>query len=199
VPNRRSIEFSTYTTGGDDIVSCEVLRDGSVLAIVADGATGVGHGHLAAQVFVETIRRRVTSWTERLEDAFFQADAAIARGPQECDTTGIVLLAKDGRFTLASVGDSEAWMLATTGPKELTRQQWRKPRIGSGIRTPEHNVGALDGPVLLGSDGLFMLGRGPKLLQSASAARRAPRLVQELIALNGGAFDDTCAICIGFQ
>ena len=65
-------------TGGDDRVFFGTLADGTLLAILADGATGVGLGSLAADAFVASVRRQVTAWTEDLSPVLRRADRDIA-------------------------------------------------------------------------------------------------------------------------
>lgn len=145
--------------GGDDVVHAAKLRDGSLLAILADGATGSGSGQLASRLFVEMCVATVDSFditTQALVALFLQADASVAALNQYCDTTGILFLVKDGNFVCASVGDSEARMLDGEQDISLTVGQLRKPRIGSGCRPPAICRGTLTGPVILMSDGLMM-------------------------------------------
>lgn len=161
---------SCASTGGDDRVHCSRLPDGSLIAIVADGATGVGMGRFASGEFVRSILRNFTAWPAAdsgagsLSDAFATADRDIKALRLDCDTTGIVMLVRETgsgmnhEYMLASAGDSEGYMMTSEGPTELTKSQVRKPRIGSGVRTVRVRGGAVTGAIVLGSDGLFMLG-----------------------------------------
>ncbi len=145
------------STNNDDRV--EVVHHSFHLAVlVADGATGVGDGWKAsgmlADAFLADLGRAASSVALRrvLEDA----DRMVAKAFEgEADTTGIALVCEGDRVLGASAGDSEAWLLGAMR-LEVTSQQVRKPRIGSGARVTTFDVPFLaDATLVVASDGLW--------------------------------------------
>lgn len=55
----------------------------------------------------------------------------------------------------ASCGDSQAWLLGDAASLELTKDQSRKPRLGTGRAAPKSFCARPDGVLLVGTDGLF--------------------------------------------
>ena len=55
----------------------------------------------------------------------------------------------------ASCGDSRAYLIDGAGKLELTRDQQRKPRLGSGRASPRGFVAARAGTLVVATDGLF--------------------------------------------
>jgi len=148
---------SPKLSGGDDRILIRYLQDQSILVLLADGATGVGFGALAAERFIEVMSSHVTNFRWAAEDivhGFGSADQQIAGLAHQCDTTGVVLLVHGERYMCASVGDSAVFMGAPSGVVELTLGQRRKPRIGGGIQDPVVSSGKVAGPLLLATDGL---------------------------------------------
>lgn len=154
---------SSKPLGGDDVVGSCTLADGSMLLVLADGATGYGFGRRAAERFVdfcvseqEYLTRFDEATEENIANIFNDCDFDISTGlTVECDTTGVLLVLKGRNYVCASIGDSLAWDIPTVGPAiELTKGQRRKPRIGSGCFFPMINRGTLQGALLMASDGL---------------------------------------------
>ena len=52
------------------------------------------------------------------------------------ESTGVLVVVRDGKVFGASVGDSGAWALTTDAIFDLTGRQRRKPRLGSGSAEP---------------------------------------------------------------
>jgi len=67
-------------------------------------------------------------WCENLR----QTDQRISDGESTC----IVVARSDNGLVGASVGDSRAWLLGSSGLMDLTRDQQRKPLLGSGETRP---------------------------------------------------------------
>jgi hypothetical protein len=144
--------------GGDDLLLIKTLADGTLLVAHADGASGIGFGRRAAEVFLRTVESFITECfveAAAIGPVLAQADVAIMQEGIDGDTTGIVMLIKDGIGLIGAVGDSEAWMLTDGGPVELTKGQLRKPRIGDGIEMPYTAEFEVTGTIVIGSDGLF--------------------------------------------
>ena len=130
---------------------------GLTLAIVADGAGGMSGGELAARRVVELVSSR-WGWKisgDRIASWLSEADAEIQREPNAGLTTAVVVAVTSMEIVGASVGDSEAWLL-DEDTDILTRNQQRKPLIGSGRAVPvPFSRERVSGSLLVGSDGLF--------------------------------------------
>jgi len=155
-----SIATATEKLKNDDIA--EVFEDwGRTVITLADGATGLGFGHIAARFFADRIRRFIQSGEFivgpcDLAQEFVAIDLAIQQSV-DADTTGIVIIVAEGSLHGCSVGDSEAWLLHDSGRIALTAGQNRRPRLGSGRARPvSFGPARLSGATLLvASDGLF--------------------------------------------
>jgi PPM family protein phosphatase len=200
-----SLATATDKLKNDDIA--EVFEDpGRTVIVLADGATGIGFGHIAARFFADRIGRFVRSeefatGRRTLSQEFRAIDLAL-QSEVDADTTGIVVIAADGGLRGCSVGDSEAWLLTGNGRTVLTAGQNRKPRIGSGRAQP-----VAFGPVKLGaatllvaSDGLFnCLSRNEieAILGTGPPDRAAEALLQATRRANSGRLpDDFSAIVV---
>jgi hypothetical protein len=123
---------SPKPSGGDDRILIRHLQDQSILVLLADGATGVGFGAIAAQCFIEVMSDHVTNFNRASADiahGFRCADSQIAQLAHQCDTTGVVLLVNSDHYMCASVGDSSAFVEASSRVVELILGQRRKPPI----------------------------------------------------------------------
>lgn len=183
-------------SGGSDEDRVLLDQDGKrTLAIVCDGAGNGGKGGLAADLAIAELRR---VWREGFVDwvrALRVVDQLIKTQAQGGETTCVaVQISEDGEFRGASVGDSGAWMLRTSGlQQDLTAQQDRA-RLGSGRADPQPFNGQLMGRLLLASDGLFKYTRTADLRRYAS--RGVDALVDSVRLKNGALPDDVAVILI---
>jgi serine/threonine protein phosphatase PrpC len=135
---------------GDDWVIC-----------VADGTGGASGAALAAEMFVAGVRRAVDERGLEIRDpdAFValleDLDHEIKRHPTASETTGIALTVTPTSIGGASVGDSRAWLFTAEDAIELTADQVRKPRLGSGAALPRSFATNAKGTLVVGTDGLF--------------------------------------------
>jgi len=128
---------------------------------VADGTGGISGGAKAAELFISGLRRAALSpnfnvadpvaWTTLAE----ALDDEIASDPQAGETTGVALAIASGLIAGASCGDSKAFLYTEVGWRELTRQQLRKPRLGTGRATARSFSVKAQGTLVVGTDGLF--------------------------------------------
>jgi len=131
------------------------------LVCVADGTGGGSGAALAAEMFVSGVRRAVEErgLEIREPDAFVSLledlDHEIKRHPIASETTGIALAITPTSIVGASVGDSRAWLFTADGAVELTADQVRKPRLGSGGALPRWFATTAKGTLVVGTDGLF--------------------------------------------
>ncbi len=145
---------------------CEDLVDtfehrGATIAIVADGAGGMGGGLEAASTAVSVIRAQVTRidappTPASLTAALIRADGVLERTSMCGESTGLVVAISKEMVFGASVGDSEA-VLADAGVlTDLTAHQRRKPLLGSGSAMPvSFDPVPFRGTLVAGTDGLF--------------------------------------------
>ncbi len=186
----------------------EAHRNGDNLFIlVADGATGVGDGWKASSMLAEVFMNdALLSGDERTSSRVMRnvvelVDRRLAKHFHgEVDTTGIALVCNGDRVRGASAGDSEAWLFGKT-QLEITCQQVRKPRIGSGAKVTTFDVPFDEGSTLVvASDGLWGHVRMDDVEREVASVRDVERLAQALLALvetnNDGTFPDDVAIAV---
>src|ERR1700722_16958926 len=172
------------------------------LAIVADGAGGMGGGAAAAamacSIAAQRLRTGGTGTTEDWARCLYEADQAVVRTGGQC--TAVVVEISEGRVFGASVGDPGAWLLTGKAIVDLTENQHRKPLLGSDEALPMcFGPIELSGRLLIATDGLF------KYATESDIAERATSLsvndaVDKLIAgvrlLSGALHDDVAIILI---
>jgi hypothetical protein len=134
-------------------------RPWGAVVCVADGTGGMASGARAAEAFVDGVERGVDAidvadpgaWVGMLE----AIDRDIAAAGHGGETTGIALAITAGTIIGASVGDSRAWLFTGAASIELTAGQQRKPRLGTGRAVAVPIRAALDGALVVATDGLF--------------------------------------------
>lgn len=137
--------------------------DGVVIA-VADGAGGTGAGGQAAETVIREVSASASlehdadAWCEILR----QTDYRIGVGESTC----VVVARSRIGIVGAGVGDSKAWLLENDDLNDLTKNQARKPLLGSGAAQP---VGftwpASQGLLLVCTDGFCNYIRRERLLK----------------------------------
>jgi len=128
---------------------------------LCDGAGGMSGGANAADLLVHRVQR-VSSATafdvnspEVWSTLLAESDAEIRQAPKAGETTGIVMALTPTTIIGASCGDSEAWLFSEHAHRELTCDQVRKPRLGTGLAQPRSFHAAARGTLVIASDGLF--------------------------------------------
>lgn len=194
--------------GAEDRLLVVRAADATLVA-VADGAGGTGSGAEAAEAVLAGLddASRLDGEpsasalaTLDLTQLLATLDARVAATGGE--TTCVAAVVTDDLVRGASVGDSRAWLIPPDGaPIDLTSAQRRKPLLGSGRAAPvTFGPEALEGTLLLGSDGLFNylprdriaeLARAPDLSSIPAALIAAARLP------NGDLWDDISIIAVG--
>jgi serine/threonine protein phosphatase PrpC len=107
-----------------DAILAEVLPDGRVLLAVADGMGGHAAGEVASALALDTLLAGVREGSP-LEVAFVRANTRVrdeARRPDKrgMGTTLVAVLVDAGRFEVANVGDSRAYLVSPEGIRQLT-------------------------------------------------------------------------------
>ncbi|MFO0817997.1 MAG: PP2C family serine/threonine-protein phosphatase [Pirellulales bacterium] len=122
--------------------------------MVADGAGGVGYGDLAAESVIREVKSSFPAIhsADQWADLLRQIDHGISIG----ESTAVVIDIRPYGIAGASVGDSCAWIINYSQVDDLTRNQNRKPRLGSGNASPVSFTHApLNGVLLVATDGFF--------------------------------------------
>jgi len=162
---------------------------------VADGSGGM---------FVAGTRRAVDSGTIDLDDpsawvTLLKAlDEEIERFPLAGETTGIALAVTPTSVVGASTGDSRAWLF-TESSYELTKNQARKPRLGTGRAVPKPFATQARGTLVVGTDGLFDYAALDDIRAIVRAA--SPDAADALVRLPGArsrTLPDDVAVVVGW-
>lgn len=171
------------------------------LAVVADGAGGIGGGAAAAAMTCSIVAQRLrTGGAGTPEDwakCLYEADQAVVRTGGQC--AAVVVEVSEGHVVGASVGDSGAWMLMGKAIFDLTENQYRKPLLGSDEAMPMgFGPIELSGRLLIATDGLFKYATESDITQRAmgvSVNEALARLI-EGVRLRSGALQDDVAIIL---
>ena len=171
-------------------------RDGGCMIALADGAGGTSNGEVAARAVIdtaETLRAADADWCVVLRA--LDADARLDGG----QTTAIVLRIGDDGVVGASVGDSEAWLVAPDGRVDvLTRGQHAKPLLGGGAHPTAVSGGQLGGGTLVvASDGLFRYAKAGDIARLALGAdmnAAAAQLIDLVRLPTGSVLDDVAVV-----
>jgi serine/threonine protein phosphatase PrpC len=172
------------------------------LAMVADGAGGMGGGAAAAAMACSIAAERVgTGGAGTADDwarCLYEADHAVVRTSGQC--TAVVVEISEGRVVGASVGDSGAWLLTGKAIVDLTENQRRRPLLGSDEALP---IGfgpiELSGRLLIATDGLFKYATESDIAQRATALSvndAVDKLIAGVRLLSGALQDDVAIILI---
>jgi PPM family protein phosphatase len=172
------------------------------LAIVADGAGGMGGGAAAAAMACSIAAQRLrTAGTGTAEDwarCLYEADQAVVRTGGQC--TAVVVEISAGRVVGASVGDSGAWLLTGKAIVDLTENQHRKPLLGSDEALPMgFGPIELSGRLLIATDGLFKYATESDIAQRATALSvndAVDKLIAGVRLLSGALQDDVAIILV---
>ncbi|MCB9856828.1 MAG: serine/threonine protein phosphatase [Phycisphaerales bacterium] len=178
--------------------------DTATVVVVADGAGGSDDGGRAADFVVDAIRQAAGAGGSDIgrglywQDVLLRADralAALASG----ETTAIVVAIMDEHMVGASVGDSQAWLIAGRDVDVLTERQRRKPLIGDGGAMPvAFERVHLGRTLLVGSDGLFNYVPLDRMLQivASEPVENAPNALIDAARLRSGALQDDIGVVI---
>jgi serine/threonine protein phosphatase PrpC len=163
-----------------------------VVIVVADGAGGSGAGGQAADTVIHEISASASlehdgsRWCSILR----QTDCRTGAGEATC----VVAAVSSNGIVGASVGDSVAWLIDNGELIDLTRNQVRKPLLGSGRAEPvpfEHS--SLSGILLVATDGFGNYVRRDRLTKEIlwiDFAVLARELVEMVRLPSGELWDD---------
>jgi PPM family protein phosphatase len=186
--------------GQDRLVVVHI--ESKAIIAVADGAGGRSGGVEAADLAVMLIRERAESLNSQAdcERVLAELDGVVASNKAAGETTAVVAVVSSAGLVGASVGDSGAWLVNATSIDDLTRNQIRKPFIGTGAAIPIGFARASVGGILLvATDGLLKYTSREKITAAIqqSDLDAAPSALVSLVRYQSGALPDdvTCALC----
>jgi serine/threonine protein phosphatase PrpC len=173
-------------------------EDRTIVAL-ADGAGGISGGAEAAEQLIRIVGENKASLLSAGDcvKLLETADEQICDDAAAGETTGLILIAQGSQIFGASVGDSEAWFYSSDGMVHLTRDQRRKPFLGSGAATATgFSLEAREGLILIASDGLWKYTSQEKIAAEVQRADQSTFLERlfNLVRLRSGALQDDVAI-----
>jgi serine/threonine protein phosphatase PrpC len=132
-------------------------------------------------------------------DLIQNLDRAVAQDKVAGETTCVVVVVTVDEIFGASVGDSGAWLIDSSGYVDLTRQQVRKPFVGSGSARPIHFSHKLTNGrrLLLATDGLFKYSSSERITaicRHGSPDEVAKQLIESVRYPSGSLPDDVTVI-----
>jgi PPM family protein phosphatase len=190
-----------------DIEDRLAIRDipGGVVVILADGAGGIPGGGEAADRLLALARHALSAphfdpfsagtWV----DLMLNADREIERDRSAGETTAVIAAVWERHIWGASAGDSGAMIVHARGHDDLTANQRRKLRLGSGEARPvPFERGDWDGCLVVASDGLFGHARPDAVSQAVfdGDPDDAPRRLIDRVRLPSGTLVDDVAVAV---
>jgi PPM family protein phosphatase len=180
---------------------------GGLVIVVADGAGGMSGGAEAAEIVLAKVEQAIKTpglrFFEPLPwgDLLREADHVVERDPPAGESTAVIVaVSANGLLVGASCGDQEAGVIGSGGHDDLTEDQLRKKRIGSGRAKPELFARpSLRGTLLVATDGLFNYARPSAItgvLRGDDLDVAARRLVDLVRLPNDGFMDDVALVLV---
>jgi serine/threonine protein phosphatase PrpC len=187
-------------TAGQDRADVIPTNDGVVL-VVADGAGGMGGGAEAAEHVIEAVRRALATFGTLGDPvSVLRAVDRDLAARSSGQTTAVVVTASSSSIIGASVGDSSAWLVGENGFIDLTRDQTRKPLVGSGSAVPVafRHAEAFRGTLIVASDGLFKYAKQERLCAAAQnpELEAVPASLVDAVRLPSGNLQDDVAVIV---
>jgi serine/threonine protein phosphatase PrpC len=208
MPFESATACASFRAHSEDRFAVHTVHGGLVI-FVADGAGGIPGGGAAADLVHQFVEHAIAdphfkpfdpeSWVAMLVEADSEAEQDRIAGETTCV---VVALADTGGFVGASVGDSGALVIRSDGTTdELTDEQQRKRRIGSGRASPvTFKRAGLEGVLVVASDGLFAYARPDRIAEvvlATPALDELPKLLVNSVRLpTSGDLQDDVAIVL---
>ncbi|WNG37908.1 SpoIIE family protein phosphatase [Archangium violaceum] len=191
----REIQGGVCIEGREDRAALFEYEEG-VVAVVADGAGGTGRGAEAAQGVIDAVRR--LGWSSSTQ-TWVELLGRLNHSLSPAQTTAVIVAVGPTALTGASVGDSEAWWFDGAAEYALTKEQRRKPLLGSGEAMPVgffHEARGA-GRLVLGSDGLWKYVRWERVLEALqNPPQEAARRLLESVRYPSGVLPDDVAVVV---
>lgn len=189
----------------EDRVAVHQLGEALVI-VVADGAGGIPGGGVA----VDAVARGIADAIANEAESFQRVDGVVAllrrldddieRMPLAGETTAVIVIVTEHGVFGASCGDSGAWIVEEVGLDDLTADQRRTLRLGSGRTVPVPFVRAgIGGTLVVASDGLFNFTRPETICSNArgiSLSAAACGLVAAVRTASGDLMDDVAVAVV---
>jgi uncharacterized protein len=171
-----------------------------LVLVVADGAGGLRGGEQAAEAVIRAVKDYLLPapviTPELCAQVLQFTDMELSK--QGCESTAVIAIVSDREIFGASVGDSGASLFTSDQTIDLTENQKKKPRIGSGQAQPvSFRHARPPGTLVLATDGLINhLSRDQvrDVLREENAQEAATGLIEDLLGRFGSLMDDTTAI-----
>jgi serine/threonine protein phosphatase PrpC len=174
----------------------------NLILVLADGAGGLSGGAKAAEFVVENTKSRVNSTmvsSDQLCTFLIALDREMSVSGTMGETTCVIVILSEAGVIGASVGDSGALIFSKGGVDNLTRNQIRKPLLGSGQAAPVgFNRTLLDGVLLIASDGLLKYTSQEKIaavIAATSFADTTKKLI-DLVRYQSGTLPDDVSVLL---
>lgn len=190
---------AAHGPGQDQVL---VLQAGArVVLAVADGAGGRSGGGEASHLAITLIRDRIGEVRDSNDSARLLSaiDEAIERNPIAGESTGALAIVDETGIFGASVGDSGAWVFGAHTPDDLTRNQIRKPFLGTGQARPiGFSRPAVNGTILLATDGLLKYASFERIAETLKGADldAVTKALITLVRYPSGALPDDVGIAL---
>jgi len=175
---------------------------------LADGAGGMSGAPEAAEQVVDRLlevfpRGSAPVTPDACAEAVQAVDQAVASNPRAGESTALLVVLDGDSLVGASVGDCEAWVFPQDGePRELTSNQMRKPRMGTGRSNPiGFGPTRLDGLLIMMTDGVadYVTPRELVALVRTSESEQLPKVLVDHVRLPSGALPDHASVLVARQ
>jgi PPM family protein phosphatase len=177
-------------------------RGSNLILVLADGAGGLSGGAKAAEYVVASVKDRIHPTITNANQicSFLTAlDREMFMRKELGETTCVIVISSESGVIGASVGDSGAFILSKGGVDNLTRNQIRKPLLGSGHAFPVgFNRTQSEGVLLVASDGLLKYTSEEKIAATITASgfdETAKKLI-DLVRYQSGTLPDDVSVLI---
>ena len=174
----------------------------NLILVLADGAGGLSGGAKAAEFVVQNAKGRINSTIVNSGQfcSFLTAlDLEMSTSGTLGETTCVIVILSETGVIGASVGDSGALIFSKNSLDNLTRNQIRKPLLGSGQASPlGFDRIHWDGVLLIASDGLLKYTSHEKIaatIATSSFDETAKKLI-DLVRYQSSALPDDVSILL---
>jgi serine/threonine protein phosphatase PrpC len=193
--------------GGKELQDrAEIFWLGSNLVlVVADGAGGRSGAAEAAKFVTRQVKQTLYSANlspKGLGEFLKSIDLQMVAAGNVGETTCVIVVLSETGIVGASVGDSEAWCISTSGVDNLTGNQSRKPFLGMGGSTPFGFArDSLKGTLLVASDGLLKYTSTERIAEVilADEVEKSAQNLVGLVRYTSGALPDDISILLARQ
>lgn len=191
--------------GGPELQDrAEIFRlDDRIVIAVTVVAGGIAGGAEAAETLIQNVRDSFAQLTtpNLCRQLLHQVDSLLAGGRDSGETTGIIAVVSPKLVFGASVGDSGARLYGSEKVMDLTPARLTKPFIGSGGAHVSEFGGAMNGTLVVATDGLWKYANPEKIAAKVSSTS-PDKLASELTNLarlrSGGLPDDIAIVTCRF-